>query len=388
MVVAITLSVLAVLTTPAVAQTTKPDAPAAASWHGRAIQAPRPAPRRVRAAWPSGWSAGPVERGSGYVRAGGSRRVREVQRRLTNLGYRPGPVDGLFGPRTEAAARWFQYKHGLPTSGRVNPVTLEVLRARSDHRPIRTTRPATTTQPQPGTEATPVPQPAPPATAVAADEDGPSILPYLIAIAAALAAGLLVGSTLPRRRRWVPVLGYVRQGSAELFAAELDDVCAERRWAIVRIIQEADDAGARLVERPGLLHAIEQIEDGAAAGLITRRVREVSSRLDDLAMVLQWVTAADGFLATADDDIDTSTPDGRAAAATVIDIAGWRRQPEPSRFEPVFEPHIAELEDRGVPTATIADALNLAGVPAPGTRAHWEPSDVAAASRRAQEAHG
>ena len=86
-----------------------------------------------------------LERRAGRARhrlpaAGGSRRVRDLQRRLTKLGYRPGPVDGRFGPRTEAAARWFQYKHGLPTTGRVNRVTLEVLRARSDHRPVRTTR--------------------------------------------------------------------------------------------------------------------------------------------------------------------------------------------------------------------------------------------------------
>ena len=54
------------------------------------------------------WSAGPVARGTGYTRAGGSRRVREVQRRLRSLGYHPGRVDGLYGPRTERAARRFQ----------------------------------------------------------------------------------------------------------------------------------------------------------------------------------------------------------------------------------------------------------------------------------------
>jgi len=269
-------------------------------------------------------------------------------------------------------------------TGRVDRVTLEVLRARSDHRPIRTSRPATRTRPQTETQA---PQPATPAGPAPADEDGPSIVAYLIAIAAALGAGVLVGSLLPRRRR-IPVLGYVRQGQAELVAAELDEVCAQHRWAIVGIIREADDAGTRLVERPGLLHAIEQIEHGQATGLVALRVRELTTRLDDLAMILQWLQGADGFLATADEDIDTSTPDGKAAAATVIDIAGWRKPREPSRFEPVVEPHIAELEHRGVPTATIADALNLAGVPAPGVRGHWEPSDVAAASRRAQEAHG
>jgi peptidoglycan hydrolase-like protein with peptidoglycan-binding domain len=391
MVVAITLSVLAVLTTPAAAQTTKqPDVSVRASWHGRAIEAPRPAPRAVRAGWPTGWSAGVVERGTGYVRDGGSRRVRDVQRRLTKLGYRPGPIDGRFGPRTEAAARWFQYKHGLPTTGRVNRVTLEVLRARSDHRPIRTTAPNETGAETETTAALPpqtaAPQPAP-APVTANDDGGSSIVPYLVAIAAALAAGLLVGSMLPRRRRRVPVLGYVRNGSAELVAADLDEVCAEHQWAMVRIIRESDDAGTRLVERPGLLNAIEQIEQGQAAGLVAPRVRELTTRLDDLAMILQYLTAADGFLATADQDIDTSTPDGKAAAATVIDIAGWRKQPA-ARFEPVVEPHIAALEHRGIPTETIADALNLAGVPAPGIRGHWEPSDVAAASRRAQEAHG
>ena len=54
-------------------------------------------------------------------RPGGSDRVREVQRRLIGLGYRPGPVDGLFGPRTRAATRWFQYKHGMALTGRVKP---------------------------------------------------------------------------------------------------------------------------------------------------------------------------------------------------------------------------------------------------------------------------
>src|SRR4051812_38649119 len=138
-VVAITLVVLAALTTPAAARTTAPHAPASASWHGRAIQAPEPRPQRALAAWPPGWSAGAVGRGAGYVRPGGSRRVRDVQRRLTKLGDRPGPVDGLFGPRTEAATRWFQYKHGVRSSGRVGRLTLAVLHARSDHRPLRRT---------------------------------------------------------------------------------------------------------------------------------------------------------------------------------------------------------------------------------------------------------
>jgi peptidoglycan hydrolase-like protein with peptidoglycan-binding domain len=31
--------------------------------------------------------------------------VRDVQQALTNAGYDPGPIDGIFGPRTKAALR-------------------------------------------------------------------------------------------------------------------------------------------------------------------------------------------------------------------------------------------------------------------------------------------
>ena len=70
------------------------------------------------------WSAGPVARGTGYTRAEGSRRVREVQRRLRSLGYHPGPVDGLYGPRTERAARRFQEARRLRADAVVGPRTL------------------------------------------------------------------------------------------------------------------------------------------------------------------------------------------------------------------------------------------------------------------------
>ena len=404
-VVAITLVVLAVLTTSAAARTRPPHAHVSASWHGRAIQAPLPRPQRIRAVWPPGWSAGAVGRGTGYVRPGGSRRVRDVQRRLTQIGYRPGPVDGLFGPRTEAATRWFQYKHGLPTSGRVGRLTLAVLHARSDHRPIATKG----AKPRSGKTATPrgatgtktrapkatAPSATKPSTAAKPRTAAPPkhsgkapVLAFVIGVGLALLAGLFVGGGLPRRRTRRPVLGYVARGGSdavEATAPALEDACARHDWSLVRIVQESDEAGVGLARRPGLLHALEQIEEGAADGLVVPALRDFTTRLGDLAALMQWLTDAHGFLAAIDDDLDTSTPRGRATATAVIDIASWRRQPfqgEP----PELEPRIAALEDLGVPAASIADALNLAGVPAPNGHDGWRPADVVAATRRAQEA--
>jgi hypothetical protein len=214
---------------------------------------------------------------------------------------------------------------------------------------------------------------------------------FAIGIGLALLAGLLVGTRLPRRRTPTPVLGYVSRAgnaAAEATAPALEDACARRDWSLVRIVQEPDDAGARLANRPGLLHALQQIEVGEVEGLVVTRLREFTTRFADLAALMQWLADADGFLAAVDDDLDTSTPDGRATVAAVIDIASWRRQPftRGARRRPELEPRIAALTDRGLPATAIADALNLAGVPAPDDHDGWQPGDVLAATRRAQEA--
>lgn len=54
--------------------------------------------------------------------------IREAQKRLTELGYSPGPADGIMGSRTSAALGIFQDSQGLPVTGTVNEQTLEALR--------------------------------------------------------------------------------------------------------------------------------------------------------------------------------------------------------------------------------------------------------------------
>lgn len=53
--------------------------------------------------------------------------VRELQNKLASLGYDVGPIDGIFGPRTERAVIQFQKNNGLKVDGIVGPQTYGML---------------------------------------------------------------------------------------------------------------------------------------------------------------------------------------------------------------------------------------------------------------------
>jgi N-acetylmuramoyl-L-alanine amidase len=50
-----------------------------------------------------------------------------LQRRLLDLGFKVGRIDGLFGPATEAAVKEFQRNVGIPPDGTCGPATLKAL---------------------------------------------------------------------------------------------------------------------------------------------------------------------------------------------------------------------------------------------------------------------
>jgi len=54
--------------------------------------------------------------------------VRALQRSLARLGYKPGAIDGKYGPRTEKGVKAFQAAEGLTADGVVGPKTLAALR--------------------------------------------------------------------------------------------------------------------------------------------------------------------------------------------------------------------------------------------------------------------
>ncbi len=53
--------------------------------------------------------------------------IAEAQRRLSESGFEPGPIDGLMGPRTRSAIKAFQKFHGLSVNGRLDATTLKTL---------------------------------------------------------------------------------------------------------------------------------------------------------------------------------------------------------------------------------------------------------------------
>jgi hypothetical protein len=57
--------------------------------------------------------------------------VKDLQRRLGDLGYDAGPPDGKMGPKTRAAIRAYQGDNGLEADGRVSDELVQSVRADS-----------------------------------------------------------------------------------------------------------------------------------------------------------------------------------------------------------------------------------------------------------------
>jgi peptidoglycan hydrolase-like protein with peptidoglycan-binding domain/DNA invertase Pin-like site-specific DNA recombinase len=69
----------------------------------------------------------PLRAGTGYAQPDGSPRVRALQTRLRELGFEPGPLDGDFGPRTQAAVKRLQRAGGTTADGIVGAPTRRLL---------------------------------------------------------------------------------------------------------------------------------------------------------------------------------------------------------------------------------------------------------------------
>jgi DNA invertase Pin-like site-specific DNA recombinase len=361
-----------------------------------------------------------VRFGTGYHEQNGSRRVREVQWRLTELGYHTGPIDGLYGPLTRSAVQWFQIKHGLRPTGVVAATTLLTLRD-----PKALTRPpsqALAKAPRTQTPAAPQPHPAP---LESNDNLGWLVAPLIALLATLLVLGLLA---LVRRRMraraferelempdmpprvplsltggasyrelGVPVLGYVAldETAALTHESAIESACDDRGWTLTRLVRDSHSDHGGPLDRPGLSYALEQLEEGHAERLVVDRLDHVARSVAELSSVLGWFSSTGVALTALDVGLDTGTPEGRAAARTLLRVgeveqtrADARRQSSglrvvpghsrPAVTDPKLADEIRQMRAGGMSLQAIADALNDEGVPAVLGVARWRPSSVRA----------
>jgi peptidoglycan hydrolase-like protein with peptidoglycan-binding domain len=323
----------------------------AAGWHGRPIRNPHP-----HTSVPTPGSvehARPLQLGAGYGSALGSQRVRRLQRDLRRAGYRPGPVDGRFGPRTKASVQWFQMKEGLRPRGSVDAATLGQLRAlTSSDEPTQPHRKRATAPTAPSLAARP-PRAVTPRDA---DEGTDGISAQLILLGAAFGVAALALMTLtkrwPRRAQPVPpadptpstnshagagdrkppapapqtnghqgsqrAVGYASaQDPAELErqAAAIERACDERGWTLACVIRENGSPNGNGRKRPGLVHAAKQIRAGLAARIVVASLDDLGHSEDELRAQLVSAGADDVELVALDANGHGTPKSGRAKRA-------------------------------------------------------------------------
>jgi DNA invertase Pin-like site-specific DNA recombinase/peptidoglycan hydrolase-like protein with peptidoglycan-binding domain len=438
--------------------------------------------------------AAPLERGSGFGAVREARRVKTLQRSLRRLGWAPGPVDGLFGPRTEAAVRRFQAARGLATDGVAGPVTWRSL-ARALARPLSRGAGFATANGSPRVRALQLrlrragmrPGPidgrygprteaavtrlqqarridarqrgAAPQIALsrtlrsakalplaAGDDDGGVGVPLGLAttvlalVLGALLGGLVVRARTGRERRLTPPLappltppaqsvvprrppervtaGALRNqvravayvsipkanrdhDSLEAQASTIEELCRQRGWELLHVVRDVENGHAKGLERPGLQYAMDRVAEGEASCLIVSELERLSRSAADLGQIVEWLVQHDCRLVAIDVRLDTGSAAGQQTARTLIAVGEWegRRIGEQTRKGlaaararrgktgrpavedvPDLKRWIAAMREDGMTLQAIADRLNDEGVPTLRGGSRWRPSSVQAAT--------
>ena len=319
-----------------------------ASWHARPIRRPEH-DGAVIGQTVTVAGAPRLSAGAGYGRPDGSRAVRQVQRLLRRIGYRPGPVDGKFGPLTRSSVQWFQIKHGLRPTGTVGPAELTLLRLRALGRrvaPVPGDRPGAAV---PAAVRQDAPQPSP-RGANAGSRPGLVVL-VVAGICGLLAVGgLLLGrrdrpiraalpGRRPRREASEPrksAVGYLRDSDKpeeKRRAEAITRACSERGWTVARIVREGHVNGSPAHERPGLSFALDELAGQKGGRLVACRLDDVGRTRRELAAVLERCSRSQVDVVALDVGLDTGTTAGSLAARCLVAVGDGRsnRQRRTSR---------------------------------------------------------
>ena len=315
--------------------------------------------------------ATPLRRGAGYAAANGSQRVRALQHSLQRRGLNPGPVDGRYGPRTEAAVARAQRAANLTVSGAVDTETRQIL-ARgpgsqdSGNREVPVQLDGARVQTQRIASFSRLAKPS------VASGQGERLWLALVIGGLSLIAGALCAVLLSRTRSGasavvvghpnreeeqevlpvtdgperipkdtmaspaadggpVRAVGYtsVRQAngseteSLESQAEAINRLCESRGWELLHVVRDVENGHPKGLERPGLLYALERIAEGEASCLVVSELERLSRSAADLGRIVEWIEERDGRLVAIDLRLDTGLAQGRLTARTLVAVGEW-----------------------------------------------------------------
>jgi hypothetical protein len=183
-------------------------------------------------------------------------------------------------------------------------------------------------------------------------------------------------------------LGYVFVSDGADLAARIATIrawCAARDVVVATVVHDTEQ------RRPSLAWALEQIDAGQASALVVLRLRDLCSDVSDLVPLLRWLAAPPRALVALDVALDTSSDEGRGAAAAIADLLVSADSPVAPVVDlarsatrgraavadkPELSERIAAMRSAGMTLQAIADALNSDGVPTVRGGRLWRPSSV------------
>jgi peptidoglycan hydrolase-like protein with peptidoglycan-binding domain len=323
----------------------------------------------------------PLARNTGYSLPQGSDRVRGVQRRLAELGQRPGPVDGRYGPLTQAAVERFQRATGLEVDGAADSRTVAALGGRL----VQRTRATGETPPQRTGEAIQAtrapaakPTPAPAAGGPAPSESDPDPLAMVLAALAIVLAATTVGLAASRRRErgrlratvydvssngagraaepasQTCVVGYASVGSAGGRLAEQDlrrqadeigKECERRGWLLVELVRDVESPNGNGLDRIGLDYALGRVTLGEASVLMVSEPVRLSRSPRELGAILEWFSHSPAKLVAVSAERSAARPgmNGSNGSNGTAGTNGHRWQPSKVRAVRTRDPEGVRL---------------------------------------------
>lgn len=184
--------------------------------------------------------------------------------------------------------------------------------------------------------------------------------------------------------------------------AKVRSECERRGWRVVGEHADEGISAKTVVDRPGLMNALERLDARDAGNLIVSKLDRLSRSVHDFTGLVDRSKRMGWSLVVLDLGVDTSTPSGAMMANVLASFAQFEREligqrtsdalqvkkragvrlgrPQRSSLDVVR--FVARQRAAGFSLAAVAAELNETGVPTSQGGRMWYPSTIAAVLRR------